>query len=30
MQKSFVKWPHAEDEAAAHLAKMAAKMPKSA
>jgi NADPH-dependent glutamate synthase beta subunit-like oxidoreductase len=30
MQKSFVKWPHAEDEAAAHLSKMAAKMPKSA
>jgi NAD-dependent dihydropyrimidine dehydrogenase PreA subunit len=26
MQKSFVKWPNAEDEAAAH----AAKMPKSA
>jgi len=30
MQKSFVKWPHAEDEAAAHLSKMAAMMPKSA
>ncbi|HTU65820.1 MAG TPA: FAD-dependent oxidoreductase [Steroidobacteraceae bacterium] len=30
MQKSFVKWPHAEDEAAAHLSKMGAKMPKTA
>jgi formate dehydrogenase (NADP+) beta subunit len=30
MQKSFVKWPHAEDEAAVHLSEMAAKMPKSA
>jgi ferredoxin len=30
MQKSFVVWPRAEDEAAAHLSKMAANMPKSA
>jgi len=30
MQKSFVKWPHAKDEDAAHLSKMAANMPKSA
>jgi ferredoxin len=30
MQKATISWPHAEDEAAALLAKMAAKMPKSA
>ncbi len=30
MQKSFVQWPHAEDEAAAHLSEMAAKLPKTA
>jgi formate hydrogenlyase subunit 6/NADH:ubiquinone oxidoreductase subunit I len=30
MQKSFVTWPHAKDEAAADLSKLAAEMPKSA
>jgi ferredoxin len=30
MQKSTIQWPHAEDEAAADLSKMAARIPKSA
>jgi formate dehydrogenase beta subunit len=30
MQKSYVQWPHAKDEAAAQAAKMAAEMPKTA
>jgi formate dehydrogenase (NADP+) beta subunit len=30
MQKSFIKWPHAADEAAADAAKMAAQLPQTA